>query len=319
MVGYYSSHIVLFQSFAINLLIALSIQFPLRLGVFSFAGVGSFGIGAYSTAIAVHTLHWSTVPAIMLGVVMSSLVGLGLAFMLVRLDGLYLAMATIAFDLIISVVATNGGALTGGPSGLFGIIAHPQLAMWAVFVVLALILALFAVSERGALNRRIWAVSTDSDLARSLGIRVSAYRVGAFVVSAFVGGLSGAVNVLFRTTIGPDDVNFSLVVLALTIIIVGGVMSWVGAFIGAAVFTWLPQVLATAAQWQGVVYGVFVALAAIWLPGGLVGTWVKARRAWVRRRAPSRPVGGEDTTDAELRNVTRLLGAADAGRGVDHD
>jgi branched-chain amino acid transport system permease protein len=276
------AHMVLVQSTFVGLLLALSIQFPLRMGVFSFAGVGSYAIGAYTAAIAVTKWEVPALPAIAIGALTAAVVSLPLALILARLGGLYLGMATIAFDLIIAVAVTNGGDLTGGPTGLFGVITDITLVQ--VVVITAIAVVLLALTERGRTGRRVDAVRDDPELAGSMGINVRRYRQAAFVVSGVLGGCAGAINTLFRTTVGPTDIGFGLVVLALTMIILGGARSWLGALIGAVVFTWLPSVLAVVGEWQHVIYGTIVALAAIWIPGGVLGLITDAWRGYQQRR-----------------------------------
>ncbi|GGO20566.1 branched-chain amino acid ABC transporter permease [Microbispora rosea subsp. aerata] len=282
MTAWYDSNIILIQSTFVGLLTALSLQVPIRFGVFSFAGVGCYGIGAYTTAIIVIRLGWPAPLAMGAGMLLAAVTGYLLALVLSRLGGLYLGMATIAFDLIVTVVVANGGELTGGPSGLFGAISdvgtvHVALTSLVVVVLLAL-------SERGRFGRRVEAVREDPELAAAMGVEVRHYRQLAFVISALLGACAGGFNVLLRTTIAPTDIGFSLVTLALTMIIVGGSRSWAGAFIGAVIFTWLPSVLEFSGQWQKVIYGVIVALAAIWVPGGLLGVITDAYRSWQRSR-----------------------------------
>ncbi|HEY3259377.1 MAG TPA: branched-chain amino acid ABC transporter permease [Pseudonocardiaceae bacterium] len=279
---WFDAHLVLVQATFVGLLLALSIQFPLRMGVFSFAGVGSYAIGAYAAAITV--LRWEVpgLVAVAVGALAAGLAGLPLALLLARLGGLYLGMATIAFDLILTVVATNGGDLTGGPTGLFGAIA--DITMAQIIGVTVVAVALLALTERGRMGRRIDAVRDDPELAASMGINVRRHRQAAFVVSGLLGGCAGAINVLLRTTVGPTDIGFGLVVLALTMIILGGARSWLGALIGAVVFTWLPSLLAVVGEWQHVIYGVIVALAAIWIPGGVLGLATDAWRGLQQRR-----------------------------------
>jgi len=98
-----------------------------------------------------------------------------------------------------------------------------------------------------------------------------------------LGGLAGSMMVLTRTAIGPLDIGFGLIVLALTMIIVGGSRSWKGAVIGALIFTWLPDILTAIGEWQELVYGIIVALAAIFMPRGIHGVFVDLRR-WYKRR-----------------------------------
>ncbi|OLT18622.1 hypothetical protein BJF78_00445 [Pseudonocardia sp. CNS-139] len=201
-----------------------------------------------------------------------------------RLDGLHLGMATIAFDLIVMVGIMNGGDFTGGTEGLFGVPA--TLPSWLVLLVVAGIVGLAAASERGRLGRRLEAVRLDPELSVTAGISVTRVRVAVFVVSAVIGAIAGGVNVTFRTIATPADMGFPVVVLTLTMIIVGGTGSWVGALVGAVFFTWLPSTLQFVGEWQEVVYGAIVAVVAIWVPGGVVGVLREARH---RRRSRRRP------------------------------
>lgn len=285
MTGWFSANQVLIQTIFANALFALSIQIPLRFGVFSFAGVGSYGIGGYTVAIVVARYHQSLFPALAAGAVTGAVVGYLLARLLQRLSGLYLGMATIAFDLIISVLATNGGTLTGGAAGMFGVLVNVstlQIVALTVVVIVAI-----AMTERGRVGRKIEVVREDPELAAALGIDVQLMRRIAFIASGALGACAGGLSVALETTIAPTDINFSLVVLALTMIVVGGAGSWLGAVIGAVVFTWLPTLLAFVGTWKGVIYGAIVAIVAIWAPGGLVGVATDFLRASRTRRAGS--------------------------------
>jgi branched-chain amino acid transport system permease protein len=295
--SWYFSHLVLVQSTFTSLLLALSIQVPLRAGVFSFAGVGSYAIGAYTAAILTIRAQLAPVLAIGAGVVLAAAVGYLLALLVARLSGLYLGMATISFALFLGVLATNGGELTGGATGLFGAIS--TLTTTHVVVISLLVVVLLAASERGAYGRRVDAVREDPHLAVSLGIDVARVRRRVFVVSGALGACAGGMNSLLRTTVSPETVGFHLVVTALTMIIVGGALSWAGAAIGAVIFTWLPSVLQVVGDWQLVVYGVVVAAAAVWVPGGLLGL---AQDGWRRVRAARRrvPAGGAGAPAAEV-------------------
>ncbi|MBM7808726.1 branched-chain amino acid transport system permease protein [Geodermatophilus bullaregiensis] len=283
--AWYFSHLVLVQSTFISFLLALSIQVPLRAGVFSFAGVGSYAIGAYTAAILTIRAQLAPVLAIGAGVLVAAAAGYLLALLVARLSGLYLGMATISFALFLGVLATNGGDLTGGATGLYGAIS--TLTTGHVVAVTVVVALLLAAGERGAYGRRVDAVREDPHLAVSLGIDVTRVRRRVFVVSGALGAAAGGMNSLLRTTVSPETVGFHLVVTALTMIIVGGALSWAGAAIGAVIFTWLPSVLQVVGDWQLVVYGVIVAAAAVWVPGGLLGL---AQDGWHRLRTRHRPI-----------------------------
>lgn len=301
---WYDAHLVLIQGTLINVLLALSVQVPLRMGVFSFAGAGSYGIGAYATAIMVTRYDYSAAPAIVVGAVIAAVAGFVLSLIVARLDGLYLAMTTIAFDLILSVVVLNGGSFTGGSEGLFGIVT--DLPMIAMVILVVVILLVSAWTERGRIGRKIEAVREDIPLASTMGINVVRMRRIAFVVSGAVGGLAGGLNVTVRSVVTPDDIGFPLIVLALTMIVIGGARSWLGAVLGAIIFTWLPSVLSLIGSWQQVVYGVLVALAAIWVPGGLVGLSTTLFRTVEARRR--RPETGDTLPPADVGHQLEALG-----------
>ncbi|GAA3938438.1 branched-chain amino acid ABC transporter permease [Microbacterium soli] len=269
MTGWFASNVILIQTTLTTTLLALSLQIPIRLGVFSFAGIGAFGIGGYTAAIAMVHLGWPTYPAILLGVVVAAVATYILGVIVQRLSGLYLGMATLAFTLIISVLAVNGGSLTGGAAGLFGAVGTidvPQILLIVVGVVLVV-----SYFETGSRGRRADAVREDPSLAAAMGIHVSRYRLMAFLASGAIGGLAGAITTLRRTAISPAEVNFGLIVLALTVIIVGGIGSWVGVLIGAVVFVWLPTWVAFVGQWEDLIYGTIVVLAAVFMPDGAHG------------------------------------------------
>ena len=300
MMDWYLSNIVLVQSTLTTLLLALSLQVPLRVGVFSFAGAGCYGIGGYAAAISMTRYGMSTLESVLVGTLLAGVIGFLLGLVVQRLTGLYLGMATIAFTLIVSVLAVNGGEFTGGATGIFG--ALGELDTGHILAVVLVVVALLALSELGSMGRRVEAVRENPELASALGVNVTRYRLAAFAVSGLLGGLSGAFTILLRTTITPDAINFHLVVLALTVIIVGGSRSWVGALVGSVIFVWLPTALDFVGEWEAVVYGVIVALAAVFLPEGVVGFVVNMYRKFQSRKHRSvlRSVGGgEESTELD--------------------
>lgn len=214
-------------------------------------------------------LEWSTWPSVIIGALAAGVAVFLLGLVVQRLTGLYMGMATIAFTLIVSVLAVNGGDLTGGAGGLYG--ALGDITMAHIVVVVLAVVALLAWTEARGLGRRIDTVREDPELANALGINVVGYRQLSFLLSGIVGGLAGAITTLLRSTITPAEVNFHLVIVALTAIVVGGARSWMGALIGAVIFVWLPTWLSFVQEWEKVAYGFIVAAAAIYLPNGVLG------------------------------------------------
>jgi branched-chain amino acid transport system permease protein len=297
---WYDTNLVLIQATITGLMLALSVQVPLRMGVFSFAGAGAYGIGAYAGAVLVLDHDMAAVPTIVCCTLIGGAVVLVLGLLIFRLNGLYLAMATVAFDLIISVIAINGGELTGGSTGRYGVIT--DFTMGLMFSIGIAALVLVACSELGSTGRRVNAVREDPELAASLGIRVRRYRLAAFFISGALGGCAGCINILVRSAVSPLDIGFGLIVLALTMIIVGGALSWKGALIGAIIFTWLPDLLSVIGEWQELIYGIIVAIAAVLLPRGIYGLYVDLKRSVLRARRRKSSYVAEALADEEERD-----------------
>jgi branched-chain amino acid transport system permease protein len=308
MTGWYASNVVLIQATLTTMLLALSLQIPMRIGVFSFAGVGAFGIGGYSAAIAIVHLDWPTYPALLLGVVVAALATFLLGLIIQRLDGLYLGMATLAFTMIVAVLAVNGGTLTGGAAGLFGAVGDIDVLQILIIVVVVVIIA--AYFETGSRGRRSDAVREDPSLAAAMGISVARYRRVAFLVSGAVGGLAGGITTLLRTSITPAEVNFHLIVLALTVIVVGGTGSWIGVLIGSVIFVWLPTWLGFVSEWEDFIYGALVVIAAIFLPKGLLGI---AKTAIRRIRSRGGPQAVETSAIPSIRVVSAEAASSEKG------
>lgn len=323
MSGFYYSNIVLIQSTFTVLLLALSIQIQFRMGVFSFAGAGFYGLGSYGAAIFVLHYGFDAIPAVIAIVAICAVLGYLLSLVVQRLTGLYLAMATVAFVMIVTVVAHNGGTLTGGSVGLYGVITPTEISVPHLAVVVAVVIAVMVLSERGAMGRRIEAVREDPELASAMGVNVARYRRLSFVLSGILGALGGGLNILMMTAIAPENIGFPLIVLALTIIIVGGSRTWLGVLIGALIFTWLPVLLEQVGTYQSIVYGIIVALAAIFMPGGITGIVTDLYRKRIARRtahlladdkALDRAADEADAEDAaEL--GTELAGSVTTGEG----
>ncbi|SCG72107.1 branched-chain amino acid ABC transporter permease [Micromonospora inositola] len=277
------------QNVLIAALLAFSVQVALRAGIFSLAGIGFYAIGSYSAGLLSRDGH-STPVAVAAAMAIAAVVSLVLAFMLVRLRSLYLAMATVSFDLIVVVVATNWH-VTGAALGIYGIPLAITTAQMGVTVAVAA--AGLMLLERGTIGRTYDAIREDEELAQSFAVNVQSYRRLAFVVSGVLGALAGSFHALSYGSVLPGDAGFSSVVLALTMVIIGGSASWFGALLGAVVLTWVPLVLTFIGDWWDAVYGGLLVLVACYLPNGLLG----AVRHLRRLRLPARrQVASEHTT-----------------------
>jgi branched-chain amino acid transport system permease protein len=284
--SWYAGNETLIQTILIYSLLAFSIQVALRTGIFSLAGIGFYAIGSYTAALLVKK-GWPTVLAILAAVALTIVLGYLLAALLVRLRDLYLAMATVAFDLMVGVVATNWTGLTGGPLGVTGI--PLVIGTLPIFLTVAGAALLLGMLQRGVVGRGLEAIREDEPLAQSLAIDTKRYRHFAFVISCVLGCLAGAFHALLFGTIEPTDAGFELIVLALSMVIIGGYRSWVGALIGAILLSWLPVELSTLGTWLNLIYGAVLIVLATWLPGGLfeiLRTLLRFLLGAVRARRP---------------------------------
>jgi len=272
---------ILIKTLLIYTVLGLSVQVVLRSGVFSLASAGFWGVSAYTTAILAKAFPEYGWLAFLVGPVASLLLSAVLAVFLRRLSGLYLGMATIAFALLVVAVAQNWTDVTGGPLGLYAI---PQLMTIPVGLAITVVcIVLVALFHSRAAGRFADAMNVDEPLARAQGVDTVRLRLVTFMFSAFLGAVSGAMYALTFSTIGPDDSGFSLIVLGLTIVIIGGSSSWAGAVIGAFVVTLLPQFLGFLSEWRDLVYGLIVIVMMVFAPGGILGLVSRLRRRMGRR------------------------------------
>lgn len=258
---------ILIETILVSTILAFSVQVALRSGVFSMAGIGFYGIGSYAAALLVKR-GWDGGLAISAAVVLSILLAYVLAILFIRLQHLYLAMATFAFDLMVGVVATNWTTLTGGASGLGGI--PVSVGFWALITIAVVVAFFLTLMESGTLGRALLTIREDDELAQSFGINVRRYRRFVFVISAALGSLAGSLHALIFTIIQPTDAGFDLIVLMLTMVIIGGLGSWMGAALGAFLITWIPYRLTNLGTWWPLYYSVLMILVAMFAPGGLL-------------------------------------------------
>jgi len=265
---WFLSNELLIQSIAVYALVAFSVQVPLRSGTFSLAGVGLYGIGSYSAAYWVKggTSPWLAVIA---SVALAVVIGWILALVLVRLHDLYLGIATLAFDMMVVILALNWEKVTGGAAGMYGI--PLSISTRTMLVTLVAVGILLTLLEIGTIGRIYQTVRDDEQLAQALAIDARKYRQLTFVVGGALGALAGAYHSLSFNAISPNDSGFNLVVLALAMVIIGGFNSWIGALLGAVILGWLPVLLAGTGDWWPVFYGAGMVGFAVFAPAGIFG------------------------------------------------
>jgi branched-chain amino acid transport system permease protein len=275
----------------IMVLLAYAVALPLRVGMFSVAPVAFAGIGAYTSALIVMKLGVPIVVGIAVATVGCGLAGAVLAFPLLRIRGLFTAVATLAFVVIATGVETGLG-ITGGENGLIDVpSANLRVELIAVVVVLVAVWWWIDHSQTG---RRLDVAAHDVALASTLGIVVMRYRFACLVASAAIGGFAGALYAHSFYFLVPDNFNIYFTIDVAAYAIVGGTNYWLGPLIGAGVLAYLTEILNGIPNWANIILGVIMVVVVVVYPSGVGGGLRRMfrYRGAVRRAGGSRPKGG---------------------------
>jgi branched-chain amino acid transport system permease protein len=258
----YVMHIVsLAMIFAIA---ALALQLLLGFaGLLSIGQAAFLGIGAYTSALVTTALAMP----FELGVLAAGLVA-GIASLtlvpITRLRGVYLAVATLGFTIIVHLVILNEEWLTGGSFGLLRI-PWPSLGPWSLrgevptyYLCLAVLVLTFIALHRlipSRFGRALQAIMQDEDAARASGINVTYYKSQAFVVAAVITGFAGSLFAHHAHYLNPNDFTFWKSIEILIMVAVGGIGSFAGAVVGAFVVVLLPEYLRAVDEFRMVIFG----------------------------------------------------------------
>ena len=263
-----------------NSLLALSIYLTLSCGMLAIANAAFMGIGAYTSAILTMNYGLPFPVALLGGMAMPCVTAFIIGKPTLRLSGVYLAMATLAFGEVVRIAVLNAESLTGGALGLNGIPQSTQ--WWHVALALVLTLAVLWRLRRSKVGRAFESIKEDETAAGLMGIDVSAYKMLAFVLGAAIAGLAGALNAHLTFFISPGEYGFDRAVEILTMTILGGINGLTGPVAGAVILTLLPEALRTFQDFRLVVNGFILVLIVLFLPKGI---WDPARfKQWFSRK-----------------------------------
>lgn len=276
--GGYMMNVLLFVG--INTMLAIGLNLLLGYaGQISLGHAGFFGLGAYLSGILTATYGWNPWLAMPLT---AAVVG-GLAFLIgfpiLKLKGHYLAMATLGMGIIMYITFNETIGLTGGPSGLSGI---PNLSIGSLtfdsdqknfyliwsFTLGMILLTLNLANSR--IGRALRAVHDSEVAARVLGINARLLKVQIFALSAVISSIAGTLYAHTMTFISPTSFGFNISVELLTMVVIGGLGSIYGSFLGAALLTLLPEFLRAAQDYDIIIYGALLMMMVMFMPGGLV-------------------------------------------------
>ena len=267
-------------------------------GQISLAQAAFFGLGAYGVALGTVDYGLPFFVALIAGMALATVFGILLGFASLRLGGHYLAMVTISFQQILTLVLNNWIGLTHGPDGVRGVprpaVPGLQLERGDQFLALCMVVLVCVTwyiwrLKTTRLGRAMQAVRDNEIAASTCGIDVFRTKVLAFGISALLGGLGGGLFAGAFAYISPDQFAFGESIVLLTMALLGGVQSPFGALLGTGLLVILPEWLRFLRQVYLAVYGAAVILIMVFLPDGLWG-YVANR---LRRDGP--PVEGAIT------------------------
>lgn len=286
--------------FCINLMLIASLNLIMGYcGQISLCHGGFFGLGAYVSGVLSAKYGVPAPIGIVAAVMMTACASLLIALPALRLRGHYLAMATLGFNAILSVLFVELVDWTGGPNGLSGIepivlagfafdtdVRFFYLAWLATLLVMVAILNL----TYSRIGRAVVSLSGNEIGASSLGVNTYALKVQVFVASAMVAAFSGALFVHFNLFASPETFSFFTSVLLVVMVAVGGWGKYWGALFGALVFTLVPEYLRAFHDVELLVFGLSMILVLMFFPDGLAGLAQRLVRILRARQTPIAPV-----------------------------
>ena len=270
---------------ALNLLLGFAGQ--ISLGHAAFFGLGAYISGILTTRYAIDPWMAMVAAALCVGVI-----AFVIGFPILKLKGHYLAMATLGFGIIVYIIFNETVDWTGGPSGMSGI---PTLSLGPVifdsdmtnyyliwtFTLLTMLLSINLANSR--IGRALRAIHDSEVAARVMGVNARLLKVQIFTVSALISALAGSLYAHTMTFIAPASFGFNFSVELVTMVIIGGLGSIYGSFLGAAILTLLPEFLRVFHDFDIVIYGLLLIVMTMFMPGGLIGGF-EALAAAIKRR-----------------------------------
>jgi len=296
-VEFLSSHASVIISMILAAMLGLSVYFPLMAGQLSLASPGFYALGGYtaavlSTTVFPHTAKQIALPYILLEMLIAGVLSGALALIVgipaLRLRGIYLALATIAFVEIFRVISLNV-PLFGGAIGLFGIpqpfdTKDPLPYLWVALPMLLLTMAFVYRLERSRVGRAFTAIREDELAADAMGIPPTYYKVLAFTMGGILAGMVGALNAHVLNTWNARQGTFDASITFLAFVLIGGSRTFLGPVLGGLTLTALPEILRGFAGLDGepawlsqflkdgrlIIFGLLIVLGTIFFPQGLV-------------------------------------------------
>jgi branched-chain amino acid transport system permease protein len=263
--------ILIFGLFAVSLNLLLGYT-----GLVSFGQAAYFGIGAYSCALLMKRASVAFPIAFAAAGIFGAIAALIIGFFCVRLTKIYFAMLTLAFSQIVWAIAFKWNSLTGGDTGFIGI-PFPQYldsrTRFYYFTLLMVILCLFIIRKvlNSPFGRILTTIRENPERTEFIGINVKLFQLIAFIISGFFSAIAGALFGIFNHSVFPDILFWPASAEVLIMTILGGMYSFFGPVVGAAILLYLRMQVASYTQYWPLILGTTLAVLLFFFPGGIVG------------------------------------------------
>jgi branched-chain amino acid transport system permease protein len=271
-VAFYQTHTVLIAQIGINSILAASMFLVLYSGQLSLAAPGFMAVGAYTAVLM--GLYWNTPLAVNLlaGTLLAGVVGFLVGLPVLRLRGVFLAIATIGFIEALTEGVILNLPITGEGLGLKNPGADPLTGINLVLISLAAVIFIVWRVTRGRLGRAWAAIRQDEVAALSQGIHVERYKMVAFVLSALLAGFAGGLESHLNFFVDPNEYGVTRTVQVLTFAVLGGAGNVFGPVVGALFLTSLPEIVRIPNfDPRDVISGAILIAVIIFRPQGIVG------------------------------------------------
>ncbi len=263
----------------ILIFIIFALAFNLMLGqggLVSFGHAAYFAIASYGVAVLLTTYSWPFVPAFLAAIALSSLAAVVIGYFCVRLTEIYFAMLTLAFSQLVWAIAFKWQPVTGGDEGFVGIAVPQWLTEPTNFYYFALATTLVCggllwMITHSAFGRVLRATKENAQRAEFVGINVRRVRLVTFVLSGTFTGVAGALFALFNRSVFVESAWWTKSAEVLIMSILGGVGSFFGPALGAAVLILLDRLITEFTEYWPTVLGIILLLVLFFLPNGLIG------------------------------------------------
>jgi branched-chain amino acid transport system permease protein len=279
LVSFYVLHIL--TMIGIWAMLILGLNLVGSMGYISICHGAFYGIGAYAASLLTLKAGTPFVLNLAAGTALAGIMGLLIGYPAFRVRGHYFAIATLAFGLIISLVLHNWGEITRGDRGLSDIngpIMDPMYNYYFILTVTMVVVLLTHKMLYSRFGRKLRAIRADENLAAQIGVNTFQTKMIAFVVSAGIAGLAGAIMAHYNNYIHPDLFSFANSFSMIMGMIVGGIGTTLGAILGGGVAMGLPEILRFTADARYVVLGIVLILVMLFLPQGIMGTFYEYQK-----------------------------------------